>query len=684
MNDNENIQFGAPTMLWVALVAAPCLAVFFVWVWRRKQAAMSLFIPSRLFETLLVGYSPKREQVRYGLLGAALVMSLLALTAPRWGYDWEEVKQKGLDIVVAVDTSRSMLAPDIAPNRLERSRLACIDLMRVAKTDRLGLVAFAGSAFLQCPLTFDDEAFRLSLNALDVGIIPQGGSSLAEAIKTAQESFKQNEDNHKVLILITDGEDHEEGAVEAAKAAAKGGIKIYTIGAGTPNGELLSFKGENGKQDFIRDDEGNIVRSKLNEGLLREIATAADGFYLPLAGAKTMETLYQHPQGLGSLPKTESNAKFVRRYQERFQWPLAIALGLLLLEWVLQTNKASEKTPALPKASKIAPSPLPVSKAVPPPLPVNVAVVVLLLFSLTGNALATPSEARSAYDKGDYRAAFEEYLRLSKERPDDARLHYNAGASAYRAGDYEASVNQFNDALRTQDLDLQRDAYYNRANARYLQGRKANEPGDKQGLWESSLADYERALQLKKDDADAAFNRDLVKRKLEELKKQQEQQKKQDNKDQKDQDNKDDQKDQQKQDKQDGKQKKDSKQNEQQSKDQEKNQKQDPKQNPDQKKQGEKDKQEQAKKDQQKQDEQKGDKDSAQQQAKKQSDGKADKQSEKKPDEQGGQPMMAQGNGEMTQQQVMQLLDALKSQEKALIFQPPGDAKNRPRNFKDW
>jgi Ca-activated chloride channel family protein len=671
MNDNENIQFGAPMMLWIALAAVPCVVLFFVWVWRRKQAAMNLFIPTRLFETLLVGYSAKREKIRYGLLGTALILALLALTSPRWGYDWEEVRQKGLDVVVAVDTSRSMLAPDIAPNRLERARLACIDLMRAAKTDRLGLVAFAGSAFLQCPLTFDNEAFRLSLNALDTGIIPQGGSSLAEAIKTAQESFKQDEDNHKVLILITDGEDHEEGAVEAAKAAVKAGIKIYTIGAGTPNGELLSFKGANGKQDFIRDDAGNIVRSKLNEGLLREIATVGGGFYLPLSGAKTMETLYQHPQGLGSLPKSDSQAKFVRRYQERYQWPLAFAFVLLLVEWVIQTRPATKEVPAAGKSPAIAPA--------------KSAVTALLLLTMTLSAFASPSEARKAYEKGDYRSALEEYSRLAKERPDDARLQYNAGAAAYRAEDYETAANRFNDALRTTDLELQRNAYYNRANARYLQGDKTAEAGDKQKFWESSLEDYERALKLKKDDADAAYNRDLVKRKLEELKKQQEQQQKQpDNKNQDNKDNKDDKKDKQKQDKNEQQQKQDSKQNEQQSKDQQKGQKQDDKQKEDQKKQAEKDKQEQAKKDQQKQDEQKGDQDSAQQQAKKQSDGKQDKQGDKKPDEQGGQPMMAQGNAEMTQQQVMQLLDTLKAQEKALIFQPPGDAKNRPKSFKDW
>ncbi len=629
---------------------------------------MALFIPTRLFDALLVGYSARREKIRYGLLGAAVVFGLLALAQPRWGYTWEEVRQRGLDVVVAVDTSRSMMAPDLPPNRLERARLACIDLMRVAKTDRLGLVAFAGSAFLQCPLTFDDEAFRLSLSALDTGIIPQGGSSMAEAIRTATEAFKKDEDNHKVLILLTDGEDHDEGAIEAAKEAAEAGMKIFTIGVGTPNGELLGFKDAQGKQEYVRDAEGNIVRSKLNESLLREIATVADGFYLPLSGTKTMETLYE--QGLASLPKSESEGTMVQRFQERFQWPLAIVILLLAIEWLLQGQQvpAEKKTVATK----------PVSRPV-----VAVSAFVLCGVLATTYVSASPAQARKSFDTGDYRAALEEYQRLLKERP-DPRLHYNAGAAAYRAEDYETAVNQFNEALRTPDLDLQRDAYYNRANTRYRQGEKVTELADKQEMWESSLNDYERALKLRPEDQDAKFNRDLVQRKLEELKKQQEQQQQQQNPDDKKQDQKDnqDQKDQQKQEQ--------PKQENQQGKDQDKKQDQQ-KQNGDQKDQQKKqgDESGQKKQDQGKQpkdskgDESgKDDKQRADQQGKKDGDDKKDgRQPEPGED---GEPMMAQGNGEMTQQQVMQLLDALKAQEKALIFQPPQDGKPKPKIFKDW
>jgi Ca-activated chloride channel family protein len=657
VNGTDNIQFELPALLWVALIAVPCLAVFFVWAWRRKQAAMALFIPARLFDTLLVGYSARREKVRYALLGLAVVFGLLALAQPRWGYTWEEVKQRGLDVVVAVDTSRSMLAPDVPPTRIERARLACIDLMRVAKTDRLGLVAFAGSAFLQCPLTFDDEAFRLSLSAVDTGIIPQGGSSLAEAIRTATEAFKKDEDNHKVLILLTDGEDHEEGAIEAAKEAAKAGLKIFTIGVGTPNGELLSFKDERGRQEYVRDESGNIVRSKLNEALLREIATVGNGFYLPLIGAKTMETLYE--QGLASLPKTESSAKFVQRFQERFQWPLAIVILLLAIEWLLQGMPA-------PKQPQAGATPVSQRKAV-------MATVSVLVFGLVVNSVnASPAQARRAFEAGEYKAALEEYQRLLRERPGDARLHYNAGSAAYRADDLETAVNQFNEALRTTDLGLQRDAYYNRANTRYRQGEKITEAADKQQMWESALNDYDRALKLNPEDADAKFNRELVQRKLEELKKQQEQQQQQQHPDEKNQDKKENQDDKQKQEQkkqenQDGK--------DQQKKQDEQNQKGD--------EQEKKKQQDQAKKKPDPGDEaSKQDKPQADQQGKSKG---GDKKDGKQPEPgEDGQPMMAEGMGEMTQQQAMQLLDALKGQEKALIFQPPQDGKAKPRIFKDW
>jgi Ca-activated chloride channel family protein len=284
-------------------------------------------------------------KLRLGCLIAAVALVIVALARPQWGFTWQEVKQRGVDIVVAIDTSKSMLATDIAPNRLARAKLAALDLMRLAKADRLGLVAFAGDAFLQCPLTIDDAAFRQSVDALDVNTIPQGGTALAEAINTALTAYKEGE-NHKVLVLMTDGEDHDSGAVEAAKKAAEAGLRIYTIGIGTMEGELLQVKDAQGNPEFIRDEQGNVVKSHLNEELLREIATDTGGFYLPLRGAKTMDMLYEHDQGLAKLPKSEHQEKLVKQYYERYHWPLAAAIVLLLIEMLVPERKRAPRTKA--------------------------------------------------------------------------------------------------------------------------------------------------------------------------------------------------------------------------------------------------------------------------------------------------------------------------------------------------
>ena len=221
------MTFANPNVLWLLLVFPPAMAGFFWWALRKNQSLMAQFIQTRLLPALTVGLSPQRRKFRFGCLVFAVTCLLLALSRPQWGFDWEEAKLHGLDIVVALDTSKSMLAEDVAPSRLARAKLAALELMQRAKSDRLGVVAFAGAAFLQCPLTIDDTAFRQSVESLTVNTIPEGGTALAEAIQAAQTAFKEG-DNHRVLVLISDGEDHEPGALEAAQKAAQDGLRIYT------------------------------------------------------------------------------------------------------------------------------------------------------------------------------------------------------------------------------------------------------------------------------------------------------------------------------------------------------------------------------------------------------------------------------------------------------------------------
>jgi Ca-activated chloride channel family protein len=646
-------------ILWLLLVFPPALVAFFWWAWRERQRLMTQFIQARLLPGLVSGLSPTRQKMRFALLIASVTLAIIALARPQWGFTWEESKQKGLDIVVAIDTSKSMLAEDIAPNRLTRAKLAALDLMQQAKSDRLGLVAFAGGAFLQCPLTIDDNAFRQSVEALDVNIIPQGGTAIAEAIHTALTAFKEG-NNFKVLVLFTDGEDNDEGALPAAEAAAKAGMKIFTIGIGTAEGELLRVKDAKGRTDYIRDEQGNVVKSHLNEDLLQKIAGATEGgFYLPLRGAKTIDTLYE--KGLAPLPKTEGQEKLVKRYRERYHWPLAAAIGLLLVEMLMSERKRERR------AAKIRSSGF--NRSAPPEggtpnVITPAATVVLALLLLPALAFASPSSALREYQSGQYGAALKEYQQALQNKSDDPRLHFNAGAAAYRELKLDEAVKHFGEVLSAQDLRLQQQAYYNLGNTLYRMGDAIPDPQKKVQSWEGAVKQYDSAIKLNTNDVDAKFNQDFVKRKLEELK--QQQQDKQDNKDQN------------QQDKQDQKGQKQDKQND---------VKQDQKQ--DQQKQEEKkdqsSKPQQAKDDQQKKDEQKAqnqsDKKEPEQQPAKSSD---DKSKEKPEDKQeAGQRQQAAAHA-MTPQEAKQLLDAQKGDEKVLQFLPQGEPKRRERALKDW
>ena len=339
------MRFEHSNLLWLLLVVPPVLLAFFWWALRVRQKLLAQFIQARLLSSLTVGVSPARQKIRFALVILAAVFLIIAIARPQHGYDLEEVQSSGLDIVVAVDTSKSMLATDIAPNRLTRAKLATLELMQKASADRMGLVAFAGDAFLECPLTIDNTAFLQSVQALNVNSIPQGGTALAAAINTALAAFKEK-NHYKALVLFTDGEDNdsEPGALEAAQNAAKEGLKIFTIGIGSAEGTLVTVAGADGNTDYVRDEKGQVVKSKLNEALLQQIVTAAGGFYLPLRGANTMDTLYE--RGLAPLPNSESKEKLVRRYHEQFHWPLTAALLLLLAEMFLPERKR-EKKPAV-------------------------------------------------------------------------------------------------------------------------------------------------------------------------------------------------------------------------------------------------------------------------------------------------------------------------------------------------
>jgi Ca-activated chloride channel family protein len=495
------MRFEHPQILWLLLVVPPALAGFFWWSARSRQRLLTQFVEARLLSQLTVGVSPTRRKIRFAFLVLAVSLLIIALAQPQRGFDLQEVEQRGLDIVVAVDTSKSMLATDIAPNRLARAKLAALELMQSAGTDRLGLVAFAGDAFLECPLTIDNTAFQQSVQTLDVNSIPQGGTALAAAINTALTAFKEN-GHYKVLVLFTDGEDNdsETGALEAAQNAAKAGLKIFTIGIGTAAGDLIRVTGANGNSDYVRDEQGNVVKSHLNEPLLQQIASATGGFYLPLRGADVVDTLYE--RGLAPLPKSESQEKLIRRYHEQFQWPLTAAILLLLAEMFLPERR----TPVRRGQAKTSNTQHPTSNIQ------DSAVAMLMVLLLVPVAVhASPATAMRDYRAGNFTNALNEFTQLAQVRTNDLRLVFNAGDAAYRATNFDLAQSLFQQVTLSPDLKLQQQAFYNLGNVQF---QKAKQAKDLDGLEQGFVAAakiYERAVALNTNDVDAVFNLNFAK-----------------------------------------------------------------------------------------------------------------------------------------------------------------------------
>lgn len=499
---------------------------------------MENFATAHLLGRLTRNVSSRRRLLKKGLWLLALFFCFLALARPQYGLKWVEVKRKGIDILFALDTSKSMLTEDIRPNRLERAKLAIMDFVNQLEGDRVGLLPFSGSAFLMCPLTIDYNAFEASLTTVNTATIPRGGTDLERAIGLAESSLVNNA-NHKILVLLTDGENLEGDALAAAIKAAQNGMTIFTVGVGTTQGELIPLS-SGGQGNFVKDESGKFITSKLDERALTAIAEAAGGLYVPLGkNGEGLQRIYQ--QKLSLIPKKELAEKQHKEPMERFNWPLGAAIVLLMVEFMISGRKSerSFRLPFIKTAGRRIRKKMNWKS-----------VALLLLIPLAGLDQAHASPGEKAFADGDFITASEFYSQALKKNPDDPRLHYNAGTAAYKNNLYDDAISSFQEALKSEDLGLQEQTYYNLGNTWFKKGEELaqSDPGQAEELWQKSLDAYEGSLKLNPQDKDSSANRDLVSRRLEELKKQQEQQKKeqQDKQDQQQQDQ--DQKQEQRQD----------------------------------------------------------------------------------------------------------------------------------------
>lgn len=290
-----------------------------------------------LQKTLLPEYSASKFLWKNIFLLLAVVCLIIALANPQVGAKIEKVKVKGAEIIIALDVSNSMKAEDIAPNRLDKAKQEILQLLKKMKNDRVGLIIFAGKAFIPIPLTTDYAMIRMYLHSLDTDVISTQGTDISGAIELAMESFSKEEKKDKALIIITDGEDHEDHAVKMAKKAAKMGITVHTIGLGKKEGVPIPVFTRYGKKDFRKDREGNVIVSKLNERLLNEIAKAGKGQYV-LANSNDigLNKIYKQLKGM---EKTELKEKTVIDYEDDFQFYLWLALAFLLIEFALLPKK---------------------------------------------------------------------------------------------------------------------------------------------------------------------------------------------------------------------------------------------------------------------------------------------------------------------------------------------------------
>ncbi|MDE0836968.1 MAG: VWA domain-containing protein [Akkermansiaceae bacterium] len=506
MNDSE-FQFSQPAWIALGLVLVSLGLWMFRMADRRRIADLDKLAHPRFQQRLIAGWSPALRWIRRGLWLAAILLLAVAAARPQLGYEWREVKRRGIDILFAVDTSRSMLAEDLTPNRLERARLGILDFLNQLEGDRVGLVPFAGSAFALCPLTLDYGAFRESLNSINTNLIPRQGTDLASAIREGDRLFDEEGNNQRFLVLITDGEDLQGEALAAAEEAKKNGTTIYTVGVGAADGQAIPVRDQYGRKTYLRDENGKKVQTKLDEQTLREIAEITGGLYVPLGrGAEGLDAIYQ--KRLALAPKSELAQKLEKVPLERFQWPLGAALLMLALQALLGERKPERKRKALVSVARRV-------------RPVAILAAAFVMTSAGGRA--------------------------------DVVTAYNDGTKAYESGEYEQAAEQLRSSLETPDLSLQQKSYYNLGNSLFRIGQGTMQEDAKKTMetWKQAIKAYDDSLALEPTDGDAKSNRDFVQRKLDELK--QQESKDQQNQDQEEGEPKDQEQDQKGDDSKDGK-----------------------------------------------------------------------------------------------------------------------------------
>jgi Ca-activated chloride channel family protein len=495
------MSFGAPQWMW-GVLALPLMIALFVQAENKSAQRLRDFVSPRLLPQLTGRVNRFRRALRFGLLMLGLGLAIISLAQPRWGYVFEDARRKGIDLFIAVDTSRSMLSNDVQPNRLERVKLAAQDLINQLEGDRVGLIAFAGRAFVQAPLTIDYSAAIEAIDDLDTKTIPEGGTNISEAIALADKTYGKSAMGNRALVIFTDGEELSGDAVKTAKAAADAGARIFTVGVGTPEGSLIPIAGEDAGSAFVKDSKGQVVKSKLDEKRLREIAQATGGFYLHLeSGPRTMQQLFA--EGIAKMQAADIDVRLSRRPIERYEWPLGAALLALATSMLIGDRRRMRQTARIPNR-----------------LPATAVTAAALVFLSLQLSFAT-APGLDAYRGGKFDDAYQEFQDTLKAHPSTSavdKLQFDSGAAAYKKQDFGKALESFSQALLSPDTSLQSKSHYNLGNTLYERGEKQEAQDKKLTDWNNALQHYEQTLKIEPQNKEAKDNYDYVKKKIEELK----------------------------------------------------------------------------------------------------------------------------------------------------------------------
>lgn len=494
------MKWGNPDFLpWLLLILPLAWIVFHLL--RRRESLLHQLISRTAWPTVVPEYDPRRRRRPLWFWLAAMLAAAAALARPQWGFRWEEVRRRGLDIVVVLDTSRSMLAPDFRPSRLQHAKWGIRDFIQRLKADRVGLVVFSGSAFLQCPLTIDYAAFLMLLDDVYCGIIPRGGTAIEQGLRAAIRAFENSGEADRVILLVSDGEDHEGNPLALLEELKQKKIRVYAIGIGSPEGELLPAPEEQGGT-FFKDREGRVVKSALNETILERLALETGGMYVRATPSDFgAHRIYE--QSLIHLKRDERESQLLKVYEERFPWFIGLSLLLLAIEaaWPQRKGGATPRTKA------------------------GMAVVLLTFVSLLPpHAWAGEAEARRLMKEGmryfaasNYEAAAKAFSEAAEKASgtslDAAMAHYNEATALLHMQHTEQSAAKFQDAVRSPDLSFQQRAWYNRGWALHKLAEQEAERGNLQTASpaiEQALLSYQNAIRLKPDDTAAKVNYELA------------------------------------------------------------------------------------------------------------------------------------------------------------------------------